>query len=169
MVTVTDVALAASHKKAGIVVKKVVQLTSIVANNLAESTNLYKNKVLRTLSNDAGEFVFSGSAYTRVAGDAYSVVSLARDTSKKYIEAFPQSTQGVHYVKIVDGEKTIITKEELAGLLTKSAAEKLLENSNQVYNAKNDTYHAAIYRAYKAESLHSLKINGETYIGQFTA
>jgi hypothetical protein len=124
---------------------------------------------LRTLEGDAENFVFSGSNYERVTGDAYSVVSLRSNNEKKYLEAFPQSTQGVHYVKIEGGESVIITKDELAQFLTASAAKKLFDDKSTVQSVKNDATHSAIYRAYKAESIHSLTMNGQTYIGQFCA
>lgn len=173
MVSVTDVALAAAHKKAGIVVKKVVQSTIIVANNLQESTNLYTNKVMRTVdqspNHDDKPFVFSGSNYERVPGDAYSVISLRSNNDKKYLEAFPQATQGVHYIKIEGGEVSAITKDELVNYLTPSAAKKLFEDKSVVYNVKNDVTHSAVYRAYKVESIHSLKLGGKTYVGTFNA
>lgn len=173
MVSVTDVALASAHKKAGIVVKKVVQSTIIVANNLKEGTNLYKNKVLKTMDSD--QYTFSGSNYEHAIDsngimiDAFSVISLRRDNSKKYLEAMPQSTQGVHYVKIQNGNVSLIYKDALKELLTPANAKKLDEDKSKVESVKNKTTHEAIYRAYKVESIHSLTVNKETYVGAFCA
>lgn len=175
MVSVTDVKLQSpknNPRTAGVQILKVCKMTLILANNLKESTNLYKNKVLKTVefenAND-DTFVFSGSNYTRCLSDAYSVLSLARDPGQKYLEAFPQDVQGVDYVKIEGGKAFIIAKEELEQYLTPGEWKKLNEDKSVVYNKTNDATHSAVYRAFKLASVRELTIKGQTYSGQFFA
>jgi hypothetical protein len=173
LVTVTDVAIQSAKNNPnceGVAIKKICQLTVIIANNLKETTNLYHNKVARTIEGIEPEnFVFSGSNYTREQGDAYSVVSLKSDTTKKYLEAFPQKTQSVNYVMIKGGAMVAIEKADLEKYLTKGEWAKLNVDKSVVYNATNDCTHSAIIRNYKLESIKEITTGGATYQGEFVA
>lgn len=151
---VTDVQLAAKHRDAGHTVQKVTYANVMLAGDQT-SADIYLNRVLRTMDGD--EFVKSDTYFEHT--DVYSIVRhISRGSLYLFAMYMPNSNSKTAF--ILDGE--IATREEVAELLTPSAAKRLLDTESTVYNKRNDVTHAAIVRTISLQNLVSISTSGTT-------
>lgn len=154
----TPVGLAAKNKARNIV--KHTEASVTLANNLKEMTNLYLNKVKKTaISGDAEEFELSSTWFKHT--DTYSIVK--HNTKEQYyLYVLYNKCHSSVYEDLDTG--TVMSKEEVAELMTPSAAKKLLGEDGVSHNKKNDVKHMAVIRTIAIANLDKVTISGNEIV-----
>jgi len=149
--SVTPVKLAAVNK--GIEIQKVGIANVIVSSKLKEFTSIYQNRVKKTASTIAGndqskvdDFTPAGNYFFHT--DCYSVVQ-HKTNPTQYLYAM--YTGAANSVYVCDGQ--LISKEDVAALMTPAAASNLLDTKATVTNKTTGIEHAAIIRTTKLSNL----------------
>lgn len=149
---VTQVATAAAHKQMDI--KKVTIANVQLFNNLQEYTNVYENAVKRTatkLGSDVvavANFESSGNWFEHTA--CHSIVK-HKTQEKFYLFAIYGKSESLYVI-----DNKIVTKEEVATYLTKSAAFALLNNDGTTHNVTHDITHSVIVRVVELKNIVSM-------------
>lgn len=140
---VSKVATAAAHKLQN--VQKVTVANVQLFNNLQAFTDVYTNAVKRTATqfadNNAADvqgFEKQDNYFTHTP--CYSVVE-HKTNGKEYLFAIYNSADSMLFINNVQA-----TKQEVAALLTASAAKELLAGSNVVHNKANNVLHTVQVR-----------------------
>jgi len=156
---VTQVATAAAHKARN--VRKVAVANVQLFNNLQAFTNAYTNAVKRTAAQIATNdeqnvtnFVAQSNYFEHTA--CYSIVQ-HKQNSKQYLFAIYNNANSVYYI-----DEQIATKQQVAALLTASAAAKLLSNDNTTHNVTNNVTHSVTVRTIAMENIVSISAAKQT-------
>ena len=156
---VTQVQTAAAHKARN--VQKVTVANVQLFNNLQAFTNAYTNAVKRTAAQIATNdeqnvtnFVAQSNYFEHTA--CYSIVQ-HKQNSKQYLFAIYNNANSVYYIN-----KQIATKQQVAALLTASAATKLLSNDNTTHNVTNNVTHSVTVRTIAMENIVSISAAKQT-------
>lgn len=108
---------------------------------------VYKRQVERSAGTEDFQVSDTWFAHT----DCFSVVE-HKQTGKQYLYAIFNSA---HSSFTIDG--SYATREEVAALLTPSAAKTLLDDSGEVYNKTNDVTHNIICRTVALENVKAIR------------
>ena len=146
----TDVATAAAHKH--VKITKHTTANVQLFNNLKAYTDVYSNAVKR--SADVADFVKQDNYFEHT--DCFSIVQ-HKANNKQYLFAIFNKASSTYYV---DG--VVATKQQVAQYLTKSAAQKLLDNSGVVHNKLNDITHTVQVRTISLDNITSITANKQT-------
>lgn len=149
----TRVKTAAAHKDAVII--KVTVANVMLANNLKEFTNIYKNRVQREIGED---FVVSDTWFTHT--DCHSIVE-HNTNGKLYLYAMYNNTVSTAYYNVDSG--TVMSKEDVAAYMTPSAAKRLLEPTVTTYNKTNDVEHSVTIRTIGMENIVHMNVNKQSF------
>lgn len=145
---VTPVALAAANKQRNIV--KVAQTVCILPNDSDVYTSAIKHTA-KGSAEDIAAYKPRESKYNH-CGSAYAALTLKSDDSKEYLYTIQDKcTKSV----LVDADTgKVLEKAQVAELMTKSAAKKLLgDNSAEKTNKTFDIEHDVCVRTIKMENV----------------
>ncbi len=145
---VTPVALAAANKQRNIV--KVAQTVCILPNDSDVYTSAIKHTA-KGSAEDIAAYTPRESKYNH-CGSAYAALTLKSDDSKEYLYTIQDNcTKSV----LVDADTgTVLEKAQVAELMTKSAAKKLLgDTSAEKTNKTFDIEHDVCVRTIKMENV----------------
>lgn len=158
---VTQVATAAAHKQHN--VQKVTVANVQLFANINAATSVFANAVKRSAaqhdSNDesaVAAYVAASNYYTHT--QCYSVVQ-HKQTQAQYLYAIYNNAQSVYFI---DG--VVATKQQVAALLTASAASKLLQPSNTVHNVTHNITHNVNVRTIALHNIVSIHANKQQLV-----
>lgn len=157
---VTQVKTAAAHKHMQIV--KITKASVMLANNLQAFTNMYLNKVQKTATTNASNFVTAPAHFTHTA--CYSVVHNANLNTYYLFALFNNNSKSIY---VNTANNAILTKQQVAQYLTASAAKQLLQSNATVHNKTNNITHSAIVRTIKLANIVSISINKQVVAADF--
>lgn len=130
--------------------------------------NAYEAQVKRDLekSGDAAgaeRFETQSNWFRHDENDAFSVVRHAKDDSRVYLYVLPRGGKVYRYLDLDTGET--LTKEQVAAMMTPSAARRLLDESGKVENKTHGVTHSVQCRTTSLENIRQLRIMGHTLRG----
>ena len=149
----TQVKTAAKHKAVN-VQKTTVANVQLFAN-IKQATQVFANAVKKNAN--VAQFVTSSNYFKHTA--CYSIVQ-HNVNSKLYLYAIFNSVQSSVYTI----NNVIATKQQVAALLTASAAKQLFNNSSTTYNKKNDIAHNVVVRTIALQNINSITTNKQTIV-----
>lgn len=155
----TKVATAAKYRST--VIRKVTQANVQLFSDLGAYTDVYANAVKRSAaqipqSADANVSGFETGQNYFLHTDCHSIVQHKLD-HRLYLYAIFNRAKSVYTI-----DDRPATKEEVAGYLTASAAERLLGDNTVVYNATNKVLHTVQVRTIALENIHAITACGDT-------
>lgn len=152
----TQVATAAAHKHVN--VQKVTVANVQLFANINAATSVYTNAVQRSAAQHASNsaaavaaFVTAPAYFAHTA--CYSIVQ-HKQTQAQYLYAIYNNASSVYFINNV-----VATKQQVAALLTASAAAKLLQSSNTVHNVTNNVTHNVTVRTIALANIVSIVAN----------
>ena len=156
----TQVKTSAAHKAVNIQ-KHVVANVQLFAN-IRQATQVFANAVQRSAaqydSNDAQNVAnFTQQSNYFEHTNCYSIVK-HKQNAKLYLYCIFNNVQSVQYTI----DNVVATKSQVAELLTKSAATKLLQNDNTVVNKTHNIAHNVQVRTIALANVKSVTTNGQT-------
>ena len=147
----TQVKTAAANKH--LTVKKTTIANVQLFSNIKAATNVFANAVQKNAN--VASFKTSSNYFTHT--NVYSIVQHKKN-SKLYLYAiFNNVSSSIYTINNVTA-----TKQQVAQLLTASAAKQLLSNSNTTYNVKNDITHNIVVRTIALSNINSITTNKQT-------
>lgn len=157
----TQVATAAAHKHntvhksvtANVTLFSNIKHANVYANALANNANK-TSAAQNTNSNTIAQNMCS-THYTHT--DCYSIVYNAQRNTY-YLYCIVNNANSVYYINNVQA-----SKQQVAQLLTASAANKLLNSSAAQYNATHNVTHTLHLRTVKCSNINSITVNKHTY------
>lgn len=162
IVQVTKVATAAANKDRN--VQKVTKASIQLFNNVNDYANVYAAAVKRSagaiVDNDPAAvqgFVPKESAYAHTA--TFSLLQLKTNATKYYLYAIYNNASSLYFI---DGQPA--TKQQVAALLTPSAAKDLLAGTNVVHNATHDIMHTVQVRTISLDSIVQLNAQKQSLV-----
>ena len=152
---VTQVQLAAQHKHNN--VQKVTTANVILCSNIAAHTSVYANKVRKTAASISSNNAAAVAAFTAqqnyfVHTAVHSIVQHAQHADKFYLYAIYNNAQSVYFIN-----NAVATKQQVAALLTASAAKQLLQKDNTVHNVTHNIQHTVQVRTIALINIVSIK------------
>lgn len=144
---VTDVATAAAHKAKSI--KKVTKANVQLFSNIKAATQVFANAVKRSAG--VADFQQQDNYYQHLA--CYSLVE-HKTNGKLYLYAIFNSADSLYFI-----DNKLASKPQVAQYLTPSAASKLLNPSDVVYNKANDVEHDVQVRTIALANIVSITAN----------
>ena len=93
------------------------------------------------------------SNYFEHSKECYSIVK-HKMQDKYYLYAHFNSAQSSYFVNDIE-----VSKEDILQYLTKSAAEKLMQDNSIIHNKANDVYHSVVCRTISLDNLKSIVAN----------
>ena len=156
----TQVATSAANKQHN-VQKHVVANVQLFAN-IKQATQVFANAVQKSASAIASNNAANVAAFTQQSNyfahtDCYSIVQ-HKQNAKLYLYAiFNNVASSVYTINNV-----VATKQQVAALLTKSAAAKLLQNDNTVVNKTHNIAHNVQVRTIALDNVKSVTANKQT-------
>ena len=156
---VTKVATAAAHKTRN--VQKVTQASVQLFNNVKDFKNVYAAAVKRSASTIADNDVAKVQAFEQQDNyfqhtQTFSLVQHKKDASKFYLYAIYNTADSLYFI---DGQAA--TKQDVAALLTPSAARDLLAGNTVVHNKANDVMHTVQVRTIALDSIVELRAQSQ--------
>ena len=152
---VTKVLTAAQHKATN--VQKVTNANVILCSNIAAHTSVYANKVRKTASaiatNNAqavADFAAQQNYFAHT--NCYSIVQHKQHAHKHYLYAIYNNAASLYFIN-----NAVATKQQVAALLTASAKQTLLQESNTVHNKTHNIVHAAHVRTIALSNVVQIK------------
>ena len=155
----TQVQTAAAHKHNN-VQKHVVANVQLFAN-IKQATQVFANAVKRSAANFANnaanvqQFTQQSNYFAHTA--CYSIVQ-HKQNNNLYLYCIYNNVQTVVYTI----NNAVATKQQVAALLTASAAKQLLQNDNTVHNATHNVTHNVQVRTIALANLRSITCNKQT-------
>lgn len=157
----TQIATAAAHKHnavhknvtANVTLFSNIKHANVYANALAKNankTNEAQNATSNTIAQNQHNTHY---AHT----DCYSIVYNAQRNTH-YLYCIVNNAQSAYYIN-----NTQATKQQVAQLLTASAANKLLNSNSVQYNKTHNVEHTLHLRTIKCSNITSITINKQTY------
>jgi hypothetical protein len=157
LVYVTQVKTAAAHKARN--VQKVTCANVQLFSNINAATSVFALAVKRSASNIASNaedsvaaFTAQSNYYTHNAA-CYSIVQ-HKQNNKQYLYCIYNNAQSYYFI-----DNVLATKEQVAALLTNSAAQAMLTPPAHVTNATHNIQHDVIVRTIALASLCSITCN----------
>jgi uncharacterized membrane protein len=155
------VATAAAHKH--IVVKKQVVANVQLFANIKQATAVFANAVQKSAATIASNNVASVAAFTQQSNyythtACYSIVQ--HKNEKFYLYAIYNNVASTVYTI----NNVVATKQQVAALLTKSAAAKLLQKDNTVVNKTHNIAHNVQVRTIALANITSITANKQTVV-----
>jgi hypothetical protein len=140
---VSKVATAAAHKLQN--VQKVTVANVQLFNNLQAFTDVYTNAVKRTAAHIADNTAAAVQGFEKqdnyfMHTQCHSIVQ-HKTNGKEYLFAIFNNADSMLFIN-----NNVATKQEVAALLTASAAKELLAGSNVVHNKANNVMHTVQVR-----------------------
>jgi hypothetical protein len=156
----TTVATAAAHKH--VVVKKHVVANVQLFANIKQATAVFANAVQKSASKIASNDSASVAAFTQQDNyfthtACYSIVQ-HKQNSNLYLYAIYNNVASAAYTI----DNVAATKQQVADLLTKSAAAKLLQKDNTVVNVTHNIAHNVQVRTIALANIKSVTVNKQT-------
>ena len=158
---VTQVATSAANKQHN--VQKVTVANVQLFANINAATSVFANAVKRSAaqhsSNDesaVAAFAAQSNYFTHT--QCYSIVQ-HKQTQAQYLYAIYNNAQSVYFIN-----NAVANKQQVAALLTASAAAKLLQNSNTVYNATHNITHNVNVRTIALQNIVSIHANKQQLV-----
>ena len=161
VIYVTQVKTAAANKDK--LVQKVTQASVQLFNNLTDASNAYAAAVKRSAEKlgatpeEAQGFQVQDNYFEHT--DTFSLV---RHKTQDKFYLYCLYNKGATSTLYIDGDEA--TKEDVAALLTPSAAAMLLAPSTVVHNVSNDMDHNVTVRTIALSSIVQITANGETVL-----
>ena len=155
----TQVQTAAAHKHV-CVQKHVVANVQLFAN-IKQATQVFANAVKRSAANFANDaanvqqFTQQSNYFEHTA--CYSIVQ-HKQNNNLYLYCIYNNVQTVVYTI----DNAVATKQQVAALLTASAAKQLLQNDNTVHNKTHNVTHDVQVRTIALANLRSITCNKQT-------
>ncbi len=157
----TQIATAAAHKHnavhknvtANVTLFSNIKHANVYANALAKNAN--KTNEAQNASNAAIAQNMQSTHYEHT--NCYSIVYNAK-LNTYYLYCIVNNAQSVYYINNAQA-----TKQQVAQLLTASAANKLLSNNSVQYNATHNVEHTLHLRTIKCSNINTITINKQTY------
>lgn len=150
----TNVVLSAKNK--ALAVKKHTSANVMLFSNI-KSLDLYKKSVERSierLNDTVVDFKTSEASYTHNS-DCFSIVTNKKDLTKQYLFCvFNNNVKSSSYYTL---DNEIISKNDVAALMTASASKALLSDKSLVYSALNDCTHDVIVRTISLQNITKIK------------
>lgn len=152
---VTQVQTAAAHKHNN--VQKVTVANVQLFANIKAATSVFALAVKRSAQNFANNaanvanFTAQQNYFAHTA--CYSIVQ-HKQTNAQYLYAIYNNAQSVYFIN-----NAVATKQQVAQLLTASAATKLLQNDNTVHNATHNVTHNVTVRTIALHNIVSIVAN----------
>lgn len=147
----SPVQTAAKHRDTIEIVKTVSAKVIVFATGYAYTAAVKRSA--ERLGNTVTEFATGTTHFEHT--DCYSIVENKR-SGKPYLYCAVQSANSQYWVN-----GTAATRSTVAKYLTPSAAKKLLEPSNEVYNKTNDVTHDLQIRTIALENIQMAKVNNQ--------
>jgi hypothetical protein len=156
----TTVATAAAHKH-NVVQKHVVANVQLFAN-IKQATAVFANAVKKSASNIASNNTANVAAFTQQSNyfahtACYSIVQ-HKQNNNLYLYAIFNNVQSATYTI----NNVAATKQQVAALLTASAAAKLLQKDNTVVNKTHNVAHNVQVRTIALANVKSVTANKQT-------
>lgn len=153
---VTQVQTSAAHKHNN--VQKVTVANVQLFANINAATSVFANAVKRSAaqheSNDESAVAaFTAQSNYFVHTACYSVVQ-HKQSAAQYLYAIYNNASSVYFIN-----NAVATKQQVAALLTASAAAKLLQSSNTVHNATHNITHNVQVRTIALQNIVSIVAN----------
>jgi hypothetical protein len=153
---VTQVKTAAAHKALN--VQKVVVANVQLFANIKAATSVFANAVKRSAAQHSSNNTASVAAYTAASNyfthtACYSVVQ-HKTNATQYLYAIFNNAQSVYYINSVAA-----TQQQVAALLTASAAKALLQKDNTVTNKTHNITHSVQVRTIALSNIVSITAN----------
>lgn len=153
---VTQVQTAAAHKANN--VQKVTVANVQLFANISAATSVFANAVKRSAAQIASNDAASVAAFTAQSNyfahtACYSIVQ-HKQNSNLYLYAIYNNAQSVYFI-----DNTVATKQQVAQLLTASAATKLLQASNTTHNVTHNIEHNVNVRTIALANIVSIVAN----------
>ena len=159
---VTQVKTSAANKHVN-VQKHVVANVQLFAN-IKQATSVFANAVKKSAAQHASNnaqnvanFTAQSNYYTHTA--CYSIVQHNKN-EKLYLYCIFNNVQSVVYTI----NNVVATKQQVAQLLTASAAKQLLQNDNTVHNKTHNITHSVQVRTIALANIKSLTVNKQTLV-----
>ena len=159
---VTQVKTAAAHKHVN-VQKHVVANVQLFAN-IKQATSVFANAVKKSASAIASNNAQNVAAFTAQSNyfthtQCYSIVQ-HKQNNNLYLYCIYNNVQSVVYTI----NNVVATKQQVAELLTASAAKQLLQNDNTVHNKTHNVKHNVQVRTIALANIKSLTVNKQTLV-----
>jgi len=158
---VTQVATSAANKQHN--VQKVTVANVQLFANINAATSVFANAVKRSAaqhsSNDesaVAAFAAQSNYFAHTA--CYSIVQ-HKQTQAQYLYAIYNNASSVYFIN-----NAVATKQQVAALLTASAAAKLLQNSNTVHNVTHNITHNVQVRTVALANIVSIHANKQQLV-----
>ena len=153
---VTQVKTAAAHKALN--VQKVVVANVQLFANIKAATSVFTNAVKRSAAQHSSNSTASVAAYSAASNyfthtACYSVVQ-HKTNATQYLYAIFNNAQSVYYINSVAA-----TQQQVAALLTASAAKALLQKDNTVTNKTHNITHNVQVRTIALSNIVSITAN----------
>jgi ribosomal protein L4 len=158
----STVATAAAHKHV-VVEKQVVANVQLFAN-IKQATAVFANAVKKSAANNAANDAADVAAFTQQSNyfthtACYSIVE-HKTNAKQYLYAIFNNVSSTVYTI----DNVVATKQQVAELLTKSAAAKLLQKDNTVVNKTHNIAHNVQVRTIALDNVTSVTANKQTVV-----
>jgi len=161
VLSTTNVAIAAKHKKDVVITKTTKQTVQLFATQNAY-TNAIKTSASKIASNNAANvqnFTKSATWFTHLT-NCYAIVTHSK-TNVPYLYIRNIKTQNVTYYI----NNVIATKQQVAAYLTPANANKLLQDSNKtIYNKTNNVEHNVVMRTITLSNVDAITVNKTTLV-----
>ena len=157
----TQIATAAAHKHnavhktvtANVTLFSNIKHANVYANALAKNANKTSAAQNATSNTIAQNMQQTHYAHT----NCYSIVYNAQRNTH-YLYCIINNAQSVYYINNAQA-----TKQQVAQLLTASAANKLLNSNSVQYNKTHNVAHTLHLRTIKCSNINTITINKQTY------
>ena len=156
----TQVKTAAAHKNVNI--QKHVVANVQLFSNIKQATQVFANAVQKSASAIASNNAQNVANFTQQSNyfthtNCYSIVQ-HKSNNNLYLYCIFNNTQSVQYTI----NNVVATKQQVAQYLTKSAAQKLLQNDNTIVNKTHNITHNVQVRTIALANVKSLTANKQT-------
>ena len=159
--TLTPVALAAAHKKAGVEIFKHTTANVQLFNHIKDFRNVYQSAVKRSADKIAGndaqavaDFESQGNYFEHT--DCYSIVK-HKDKDKFYLFCIYNNANSEYVMN-----NQIVNKATVAQYLTPAAAKALLAPSATVVNKTYDIEYSVVVRTIDMDNIIKVTANKQT-------
>jgi hypothetical protein len=156
----TQIATSAANKQ-HVVQKHVVANVQLFAN-IKQATQVFANAVKRSAAQIASNDAQNVAAFEQQSNyfahtNCYSIVQ-HKQNAKLYLYCIYNNVQSAVYTI----DNVVATKQQVAQLLTASAAAKLLQESNTVVNKTHNVEHNVTVRTIALDNIKSVTANKQT-------
>jgi len=166
MCTITTrppIALAAKHKHNNAYKESVINVQ--LFSSINSFTQVYANAVKRNASNKHSTENNAANVNSFTAQESYfvhnsncfSIIQHKNNTQQYLYYIANKAISSTYYLN-----NAVSNKQAIAALCTKSAANKMLNNSSTVHNVANNVTHSVVVRTVKLQNIVSITANKQT-------